>query len=536
MERNELQSLQELKEEEKIKILDRANNGILEKENADFLIKLIDNAENKTEVLKISALGMTYKRTGFHFDVRLEKNEGQTIRYLKKNENLSFDQGGITHKLIIGDNYPALLNLLINYKNKIKVIYIDPPYGKDDLGEFAQTNYNNAITRDNLLSMLYPRLILARQLLKDDGVIFCSIDDRNQAYVKCLFDEVFGEGNFVATTPRKTGAGNAAARSDSELRKPYDFILIYSKFRKDLAFNKIIKGVKEYRYNDEFGNYDLKPLQASGSDATKKSRPNLYYPIYYNTRTSVFSLENDVNDRDIIEILPSKIDGEDGRWMWNKDRFLQLKDREICYTDGKIYKKVYFNKNEDQNIYQIEKAYFDDSLYRNANGTKELNNILSKSSFDNPKPMELIKHIIKLSSTDDDVILDFFAGSGTTGHAVLELNKQDDGNRQFILVTNNEITDSNPNGIALDVTSKRLKRIMSGECYDESKDFKWLEKNTPYGDSLEVSEIESIASSDHSVFEKIDEKLYGKDFENIHDKIEWICKEFELTCRKIEGE
>lgn len=118
----------------------------------------------------------------------------------------------------------------------------------------------------------------------------------------------------------------------------------------------------------------------------------------------------------------------------------------------------------------------------------------------------------------------------------MELNKQDGGNRQFILVTNNETTELNPNGIALDVTSKRLKRIMSGECYDKSKDFKWLEKNAPYGDSLEVSEIESIASSNHLVFEKIDEKLYGKDFKNIHDKIEWICKEFELTCRKIEGE
>ncbi|HHP0358476.1 TPA: hypothetical protein ACRZSU_001247 [Campylobacter jejuni] len=118
----------------------------------------------------------------------------------------------------------------------------------------------------------------------------------------------------------------------------------------------------------------------------------------------------------------------------------------------------------------------------------------------------------------------------------MELNKQDGGNRQFILVTNNEITDLSPNGIALDVTSKRLKRIMSGECYDQTSEFKWLEKNTPYGDSLEVSEIESIASSNHSAFEKIDEKLYGKDFENIHDKIEWICKEFELTCRKIEGE
>ncbi len=96
-------------------------------------------------------------------------------------------RGGVTHKLIIGDNYPALLNLLISYKRKIKVIYIDPPYGKDHLGEFAKTNYDNAITRDNLLSMLYPRLMLAKQLLRDDGVIFCSIDDRNQAYIHVYF-------------------------------------------------------------------------------------------------------------------------------------------------------------------------------------------------------------------------------------------------------------------------------------------------------------------------------------------------------------
>lgn len=532
----ENESLKEFKEEQKEKLKERVKSKILEQENADFLIRLLEKAESKTEVLKISALGMTYKRTGFHFDVRLEKM-GQTIKYLEKNEKLSFYQGGLKHKLIIGDNYPALLNLLISYKKKVKVIYIDPPYGKDDLGEFAKTNYDNAITRDNLLSMLYPRLSLAKQLLRDDGVIFCSIDDRNQAYVKGLFDEVFGEGNFVATSPRKTGAGNAAARSDSELRKPYDFVLIYSKFRKYFVFNKILKGVKAYKYNDKFGTYDLKPLQASGSDATKKSRPNLYYPIYYNTKTSIFSLENDVNNEDMIEILPSKIDGEDGRWMWNKDRFLQLKDKEICYIDDKIYKKVYFNEDEDQNIYQIEKAYFDDSLYRNANGTNELSSILSKNSFSNPKPMELIKHIIKLSSTDDEIILDFFAGSGTTAHAVMQLNREDGGKRQCILVTNNEKTELNPNGIAFDVTSKRLKRIMSGECYDGTKNFQWLEKNAPYGDSLEVSEIVSLASSDYSVFEKIDEKLYEKDFKgNTAEKIEWICKEFELTCKKIEGE
>lgn len=187
-------TLNEFKKEIMSDIEKRKEDKIIESENAEFLIKLIKNAESKTDVLKISALGTAYKRTGFHFDVRLEKNDGKTIKYLKKNEELSFNQGGITHKLIIGDNYPALLNLLINYKKKIKVIYIDPPYGKDNLGEFASVNYDNAITRDNLLSMLYPRLHLARQLLRDDGVIFCSIDDRNQAYVKGLFDEVFGAG------------------------------------------------------------------------------------------------------------------------------------------------------------------------------------------------------------------------------------------------------------------------------------------------------------------------------------------------------
>ena len=116
-------------------------------------------------------------------------NKKQNENYFKKNEDLSFhtDESKPTNKLIIGDNYQVLQNLLIQYKNKINVIYIDPPYGKDSMGEFAKTNYNNAITRDNLLSMLYPRLQLAKQLLSDDGVIFCSIDDKNQALEKISF-------------------------------------------------------------------------------------------------------------------------------------------------------------------------------------------------------------------------------------------------------------------------------------------------------------------------------------------------------------
>lgn len=163
------QSKQELLAEIDLRIEDK----IIEQTNADLLKKLINNADTLTEAVAIAELGTTYRRTGLHFDKRLEKFT-DAIKYLKKNEDLSFktDEKGLTHKLIIGDNYDALLNLLIEYRGMIDVIYIDPPYGKDSMGEFAETNYNNAITRDNLLSMLYPRLELAKQLLSDKGAIW----------------------------------------------------------------------------------------------------------------------------------------------------------------------------------------------------------------------------------------------------------------------------------------------------------------------------------------------------------------------------
>ena len=143
-----------------------------------------------------------------------------------------------------------------------------------------------------------------------------------------------------------------------------------------------------------------------------------------------------------------------------------------------------------------------------------------------------------LSPKDEcqEIILDFFAGSGTTAHAVMELNREDGGNRKAILVTNNEKTELNPNGIAYDVTTKRLKRIMSGECYDGDKGFKWLEKNTPYGDGLEVLEIESLSDMDTSIFDKIDERLYGLDFaDSKQEKIKWVCENFESTCKSLES-
>lgn len=512
----------------------RLEDKIIEKNNADLLKKLILNADNLTEAIAIAQLGTTYKRTGFHYDKRLEVNKGNDIKFFKKNEKLSFSDGngGVINKLIIGDNYDALLNLLIEYRKKIDVIYIDPPYGKDSMGQFAKTNYNNSITRDNLLSMLHTRLILAKQLLSNEGVIFCSIDDKNQAYVKCLFDEIFGENNFIASAPRKTGAGDAATRGDSELRKPYDYVLIYSNYRNEISLNKKIVGEKEYPYTDKNGKpYTLGQFQASGSDSTRKARPNLYYPIYVQSDNSL-SLEK--NSNTIKEILPSKVNGEDGRWMWKKDKFITSWKDDLVFDGNKLQRKIYYDENKDQNKYQVEKAFFDDSSFRNAEGTKLLNEIIGEGKFKNPKPFNLIKHLINLMPNKNSIVLDFFAGSGTTGQAVLELNKQDGGNRQFILCTLNEITDINPNGVAYDVTTKRLKRIMTGSCYNNQSDFAWLKNNKPYGGTLDVYEIEKVANFKYTqgetAFDVIDETLYGKEkFSTLKEKIEWVCNNFEET-------
>ena len=138
-----------------------------------------------------------------------------------------------------------------------------------------------------------------------------------------------------------------------------------------------------------------------------------------------------------------------------------------------------------------------------------------------------------------NIILDFFAGSGTTGQAVLELNKEDSGNRTFILCQLNEKTEKTPNGIAYDVTAKRLKRIMTGECYDGTKDFGWIKKNEPYGGNLDVYEIKSVAdfeqTAEKTPFDVIDETLYGKErFKTVKEKIEWVCENFGTTRKNLE--
>lgn len=530
----------------------RVSDKILEQSNADLLIKLINNADSLNEAINIAALGTTYKRTGLHFDKRLEK-KSDTIKYFKKNEALSFhtDDSKPTHKLIIGDNYEALQNLLIQYHGKIDVIYIDPPYGKDSMGEFAKTNYNNAITRDNLLSMLYPRLQLAKQLLSNDGVIFCSIDDKNQAYVKCLFDEVFGEENFITNFVwEKT---QHFGRQKINYYSNVDYVLAYAKEKcgsgviKELLIEKIKTKLEDA------------PLFNASNPVKKLLFPkgsvkfNLPDGRYSGTTDPKYILHDEVvvkdgfNDNDFELSFSSRwarqtvLDEiKNGTIYWVKTQTFAIR---AIYNDGRESKvspkQIIFTNSNNENVTNNKYGI---KVGTNEDGSNGLYEIFGDNLFGYPKPYSLIDYLCSLLSDSNKniTILDFFAGSGTTGHAVLDLNKQDGGNRQFILVQMNEKTDTTPGGIAYDVTAKRLKRIMTGECYDGTNGFKWLEKNEPYGGNLDVYEIDSVSNFEwiegNTPFDVIDETLYGKEkFEKIKEKIEWVCGNFDKTQKAVEN-
>ncbi|MCL2085581.1 site-specific DNA-methyltransferase [Candidatus Saccharibacteria bacterium] len=503
----------------------RIEDKIIEQTNAGLLKKLINEAETTNEAIMIAELGTTYKRTGFHFDKRLEKMT-DTIKYFKKNDELSFktDDKNLTHKLIIGDNYDALQNLLIEYRGKIDMIYIDPPYGKDSMGEFAQTNYENAITRDNLLSMLYPRLILARQLLSDKGVIFCSIDDRNQAYVKGLFDEVFDEGNFVANLIWNTKNASKGVPPVRMITDIHEYILVYAR-GENFKFNGIA------RTTDDFSNPD--------NDSRGLWRKE--------------ALVSTISQKTFDIIDPETGDVFNRAWAFSPETIKKMISE----------RRVLFPKSKDGT--PLQKKFFDDYInenlpintqigtFQSRKATSDLMAIFGgKKLFDFPKPVEMIKFLIEQGSGKDAVVLDFFSGSGTTGQAVLEQNRDDeDSRRRFICVQlpedlNGQLktasTTQRPmleDQIALceeyqrpcllsEIAAERLRRVMTGKDFT-GKRIAWAVKNKPLGGNLDVYNVTMTSPYSNEPFEMIDETLYGQEKLEAAGKIKWVCENFDGT-------
>ena len=367
--------------------------------------------------------------------------------------------------LLEGDNYIWLKMLEQTHKGKIDVIYIDPPYntGNDDFqynDEFVDVN--DQFRHSKWLSFIEPRLRIASNLLNNDGFIAISIDINEVFVLKLLMDDIFGADCFVSMITRRC-VGSVTTKSYGQLQNLCDYVLIYKK-NVNMLFRKKIIGQRSYPYEDANGRYYTVPLQDNGPHGTRTARPNLWYPIYRNDDGTLA-----LSDNGTEPYLPKKHKGDEGRWMWSKNKFEKDSALLTIGDNGEVLIKHYYDENEDQNKYQKYKAWLDDNgkettKFWNKNGTTEVKNILgSITGFTYPKPVELVKWLTYLHPSDNATILDFFAGSGTTAQAVEELNAEDRGNRNWIICTNNE------NDICRSVTKPRIDTVITGIRTDGSK-------------------------------------------------------------------
>lgn len=375
------------------------------------------------------------------------------------------------NKIIHGDNLEALKALLPEYEGRIKCIYIDPPYNTGNEGWVYNDNVNDPKIKkwlgqvvgkesedlsrhDKWLCMMYPRIKLLHKLLSDDGAIFISIDKNEEANLKLICDEIFGSSNFIANV---AVVNNLKGRSDDKyIATAHESLIIFQKGK------FVTNGVPvpeeyqdEYKEEDEKGKYRLLGLRKRGSNAREVDRPNLFYPIYYNENDNSISLEKADN---LIEILPKLSSGENGTWRWGKETLISRKDeievRKVrTRNEFDVFQKDYLSKEgEDKTI--KPKSFWLGTEFSSEAGTLQLKKIFEAKTFQTPKSVDFIHFILHQATNKNSIVLDSFAGSGTTAHAVLNINKQDNGKRKFICI---EMED-----YANDVTAERVKRVIKG--------------------------------------------------------------------------
>jgi len=371
-----------------------------------------------------------------------------------KGKEVKTTKGAPVNLLIQGDNYHSLAVLNFTHQEAVDLIYIDPPYNRGAQGGNDFRYNDKFVDREDpfrhskWLSFMEKRLKLAKNLLKQTGVIFISIDNTEQAPLRMLCDEIFGEKNFVGALiwRKKEGGGQA----DSYFVTEHEYILVYAKSEEFQWKDEEIPVTEaEFNKKDKDGKFTAVKLAKWGNTARREDRPKMYFPI---------KSPNGQN------IYPTAPDGGDGRWRVGKKRMEMLIEKDLVFWQERNgrwtpYEKIYFDDKEVKIIKERSILY---DLATTADGTNELTEIFGKKDiFENPKPTELIKFFLRYGADNNAVVLDFFAGSGTTGHAVLALNNEDNGKRSFVICTNNE------NNICTEVCYPRLKKIISG--YKNSK-------------------------------------------------------------------
>ena len=352
---------------------------------------------------------------------------------------------------IEGDNLEVLKQLQKTYYGKIKMIYIDPPYNtgndfvyKDDFKNSLE-NYkeqtkqvsssnpeNNGRFHTNWLNMMYPRLLLAKNLLRDDGAIVISIDDNEVSNLKNICNEIFGESNFVSQIIIEN---DSRARPYGSIAITHEYVLIYSKTDK-LKFNVLRNPEKKFKYYDEQGGFDLYELRNRNVDFNIDNRPNLYYPFYVNPNKKDFNGLYEISlekKEGFVEVYPQESKGIKTVWRWGKEKAAENLNN------------VLFGKMSETNNWQIVKKYRDnsyvlnsvwcESVFKSDRGTLEVKKLFDdKRIFDFPKPVELIKRFLEIFVGQNDIVVDFFSGSSTTAHALFKYNTENKYQNEFLMI------------------------------------------------------------------------------------------------------
>ena len=380
---------------------------------------------------------------------------------------LSVGEPGAGNLIVQGDNLVALKALLPYYAGQVKCIYIDPPYNTGNEGWIYNDNVTSPVMRewlgkavgkeaedlsrhDKWLCLMYPRLQVFKKLLSRDGLLAVSIDDNEFSFLGVLLDEVFGAKNRLACAPWL--AEPSGGKEKTGLRGGHEYLLIYHN-GDDTNVSRETRSTGELNLKDKWGKYRKgRELMKWGGTSLRKDRPGQWFAL---------------KAPDGTDAVPIKNDGEEGHWRWGKEQKMkeivadpdhahwELRSFDPGVTwEGKTERLVPYEKIRETSK-SIGWSTWLDSYGFNSDATRELKDIFGKKPFDTPKPVALIKWIVSLHADDDALVLDSFAGSGTTAHAVLQLNKEDGGNRKFILV-------EMESKIARDITAERVKRVTEG--------------------------------------------------------------------------
>lgn len=481
--------------------------------------------------------------------IRILQTPSRATLVPARKESVDFDK---TQNIFIeGDNLEVLKLLYKPYFGQVKMIYIDPPYNtgndfvypdnfadpldtylkltnqKDSNGNLLTSNAETSGRYHSAwLSMMYPRLFLARQLLRDDGLIFISIDDHEVHNLRLVMNEIFGEENFI--TQITIQSNPRGRQSERFVATVHEYVLGYARNSElcsvaGMALTE--EQIRDFKYKDETGrSYRLLGLRQRGSASRREERPDMFFPIYINPSNGKISLTKDRQFS--TEVLPKKSTGEDGRWSWGRAKA----QRDIALLEAKhintrnewdIFVRDYLATDDGQERTRKSKTIWDEKELNYQNGTVELKELLASSVVEYPKPVALLQKILIMAGDSEGVYLDFFAGSSTTAQAVLELNREDGGNRKFILVQLPEPTGNKEFPTIAEIGKERIRRVIKKMKKEREGQFK-LDKPEDLG-----FKVFKLRESNYKqwVFDSIDDpKAYIKQLEMFADPLieDWL--------------